>query len=73
MISKDKLPQKDLLVKILKLVGRYGLPAYLVILLIALVAVCLRAWTVFRVAIVATLPILVGEAVYITVGEVLDD
>ena len=73
MLSNSKVDQKSFLVKALDLVGRYGLPAYLVILLIALVAACFQAWTVARVAIMTTLPILLGLALYIEVKEALND
>lgn len=36
-------------------------------------AACFQAWTVVRVAFVVMLPILLGLAVFITVGDALDD
>lgn len=73
VISNDKLSQKDLLVKILNLAGRYGKYALVALLAVAYVAACFQAWTVVRVAFVVMLPILLVLAVYITVGEALDD
>lgn len=70
---KVKFDLWTLVLAAVRLAGRYGLLAFLALLLVAFVAACFQAWTVVRVAFVVMLPILLGLAVFITVGDALDD
>lgn len=72
MISKDKLSQKDLLVKILNLAGRYGKYTLVALLAVAYIATCLGAFAVARVAVVAILPIAILISLHIAVSEEVD-
>ena len=70
--SKVKLDLWMLVLAAVRLAGRYGLPVVAVLMAVAYVAACFKAFAIVRVAVVAMLPVLFFAALYIAVSEEVD-
>ena len=68
----DKVPKVKFDLWMLVLAGRYGLPVVAVLMAVAYVAACFKAFAIVRVAVVAMLPVLFFAALYIAVSEEVD-
>ena len=64
-----KLSQVKGVVKAVCLAGRYGKYAMLALLAVAYMAACFKAFSIVRIALALTLPVLFFAALYIAVKE----
>lgn len=67
-----KLSDKGFIVKAVYLAGRYGIHAIAILVAIAYVAACFKAFSIVRIAFVLMLPVLFFTALYIAVSEEVD-
>lgn len=70
--SKVKFDLWTLVLAAVRLAGRYGIPVMAVLITIAYVSACLKAFSITTIAIALMLPILLLAALYIAVSEEVD-
>ena len=70
--SKVKLDLWMLVLAAVRLAGRYGLPVVAVLMAVAYVSACFKAYVVTSVSIALMLPIVFLLALYIAVSEEVD-
>ena len=68
-LSNLKLSEDKWLVKAVCLAGRFGKYALVALLAVAYVAACFKAFSIVRIALALTLPVLFFAALYIAVKE----
>ena len=68
----DKAPKVKFDLWTLVLAGRYGLPVVAVLMAVAYVSACFKAFSITTIAIALMLPVLLLAALYIAVSEEVD-
>jgi hypothetical protein len=70
--SKVKFDLWTLVLAAVRLAGRYGLPVVAVLMAVAYVSACFKAFSIATIAIALMLPITILIALYIAVSEEVD-
>lgn len=71
-VPKVKFDLWTLVMAAVRLAGRYGLPVVAVLMAVAYVSACFKAFSIATIAIALTLPVLFFAALYIAVSEEVD-